>query len=284
MKHADTALSANAGSQSVGRALQLLRLVACGQEAGVRLTDIVQMSGLNRPTVHRILKTLIAEGAVEQDPQTRRYRIGNEIILLGIARTRRFPLMAAAGTSLGQLAQRIGDTAFISVQHGQDSICIGRQTGHYPIQVLSIDVGARRPLGVGVSGVALLSCLPPAQAEEITWKNEKRLAFHGLTPEALCRRVDEARLVRYAYTASGVVPGTRAVAVPVLNDADEPIAALTISAMADRLTDTNLASVVQIMRDQARSIGHHYSEMERLNRPLPANQTAKFRHLQGTPG
>ena len=33
----------------------------------MRLTDIVQMSGLNRPTVHRILKTLQAEEAIEQD-------------------------------------------------------------------------------------------------------------------------------------------------------------------------------------------------------------------------
>lgn len=71
--------------------MQILRLVACGQEHGVRLTDIVNISGLNRPTARRILKTLLVEQAVEQDPLTRRYLIGNELTLLGLARRKRFP-------------------------------------------------------------------------------------------------------------------------------------------------------------------------------------------------
>ncbi|WZB75991.1 helix-turn-helix domain-containing protein [Achromobacter insuavis] len=79
------------GAQTVRRAMAILRLVACGQERGVRLIDLERMSGLNRPTVHRLLKTLIQEGAVEQDAATRRYLIGPEISLLGLARTRRFP-------------------------------------------------------------------------------------------------------------------------------------------------------------------------------------------------
>jgi len=261
----DTEASKASSSQTVARAIQLLRLVACGQELGMRLTDIVQMSGLNRPTAHRILKTLLAEGAVEQDALSRRYRIGPEINLLGIARTRRFPLMSVAGTSLAQLAQSVGDTAFLSIRHGLDSICIGRQTGHHPIQVLSIDVGARRPLGIGVSGVALLACLQEDEAALVTQTNNKRLAFHGLTVDALMERVTQAREIGYAYTSAGVMSRTRAVAVPVLSDTGEPLAALTITAMAERLTAERLPSVVQIMQGQAQSIGHQYSEQSRLN-------------------
>lgn len=248
------------GSQTVSRAVQVLRLVACGQELGVRLTDIVQMSGLNRPTVHRILKTLQTEGAVEQDPLSRKYRIGPEIVLLGIARTRRFPLMSVAGAALAQLAQTVGDTAFLSIRHGLDSICIGRQTGHFPIQVLSIDVGARRPLGVGVSGVALLTCASPEEVDEIIEANRTRLEFHGLTPQSLLERVNEARESGYAYTATGVMPHTRAVSVPVLTPSGAPLAALTITAMADRLTTDRLAAVVKEMQSQALSVGHQYAE------------------------
>lgn len=265
MKTEAEEIKIGSGSQTAARAIQLLRLIACGQELGVRLTDIVQMSGLNRPTVHRILKTLQAEEAVEQDALSRRYRIGPEIILLGIARTRRFPLMSVASTSLTQLAQSVGDTVFISIRHGLDSICIGRQTGHHPIQVLSIDVGARRPLGVGVSGVALLSCLQEDEAAAITQANSKRLTFHGVTADALLERVAEARKTGYAYTSSGVMSRTRAVAVPVISSTGDPLAALTITAMADRLTDERLPGLVQIMQGQARSIGHQYAEQSRLS-------------------
>lgn len=251
------------GSQTVSRAMKVLRLVACGQELGMRLTDIVDMSGLNRPSVHRILKTLQAEGAIEQDSMSRRYRIGPEIVLLGIARTRRFPLMSVAGTHLSQLARNVGDTAFLSIRHGLDSICIGRETGHHPIQVLSIEVGARRPLGIGVSGVALMSCLPDDEARSIVGANDKRLVFHGITPQVLLERVDTARAMGYAYAGIGVMPHTRAVSIPVLDDAGAPLAALTITAMIDRLTPERLPEVVRMMREQAQSIGHQYSEMQR---------------------
>ena len=43
------------GAQSVRRALAVLRLVATGQDGGVRLTDVAQMSGLTAPTAHRLL-------------------------------------------------------------------------------------------------------------------------------------------------------------------------------------------------------------------------------------
>ena len=76
-----------AGAQTVRRALALLRLVATGQEAGVRLTDLSEMSGLSRPTVHRLLQVLLDEGAVERGAGSRNYRIGPEMLLLGLART-----------------------------------------------------------------------------------------------------------------------------------------------------------------------------------------------------
>ncbi len=121
--------------QSVRRTMAVLRLVACGQEQGVRVSDIAAMSGLSRPTVHRLLKVLVQETAVEQDPLTRRYLIGPELALLGLARASRFPIRTIAEPFLRALAEQIGDAVFISVRHGADSVCIGRYLGHHGIQV-----------------------------------------------------------------------------------------------------------------------------------------------------
>jgi len=258
------------GSQTVRRAMEILRLVACGQELGVRLTDIVRMSGMNRPTVHRILKTLIEENAVEQDADTRRYLIGPELSLLGIARTRRFPIMSTAETYLAQLAQQVGDTVFLSIRHGHDSICIGRRTGHHPIQVLSIEVGSRRPLGVGVSGVALLSTLSHDEVERITQANASRLELHRLPGEELRERVELARQLGYAYVAAGVMPGTSAVAIPVIALDGQPLAAVTITAMAERLSRERLPQVVRQMREQAALISQHHEAVFQAERPHQA--------------
>ena len=111
---------APAGAQTVRRALALLRLVATGQEAGVRLTDLVEMSGLSRPTVHRLLQVLADEGAVERELRSRRYRIGPELLLLGLARTAGVPIRAAAEPFLRDLARAVGDTVFLTVRHDAD--------------------------------------------------------------------------------------------------------------------------------------------------------------------
>ncbi len=253
----DDQITLQPGSQTVSRAMDILRLVACGQEHGVRLTDIVEISGLNRPTARRILKTLIQEQAVEQDPLTRRYLIGHELTLLGLSRRRRFPLLSAGTTCLSHLAQSIGDTAFLSIRHRLDSICIARQTGHHPIQVLSIDVGARRPLGAGVSGVALLSCLSQENISHIITTNAKRLEQQSMTPAQLMEKVEYAKALGYAHVQDGLMPGTSAVAVPVVNASGLPQAAITITAMSSRLDASRLPFVVEQMKAQAEQLRRH---------------------------
>ncbi len=249
------------GAQTVRRAMAILRLVACGQERGVRLIDLERMSGLNRPTVHRLLKTLIQEGAVEQDAATRRYLIGPEISLLGLARTRRFPLLTLADPYLAELADQVGDTVFLSVRHGHDSICIGRKTGHHPIQVLSIEVGVRRPLGLGVSGVALLSCLPDAESAAIVQANAARLAVAGERADDILARVAQARASGIAHAPAGLMPGTSAVALPIRTESGEPLGAVTVTAMAERLAGGRLAQVVERMRDRAAAIARRHAEV-----------------------
>lgn len=261
------------GVQTLHRAIAILRLVACGQERGVRLTDLVHMSGLNRPTVHRLLKTLLQEGAIEQDPETRRYLIGPEISLLGLARTRRFPLLTLASPYLAELADQIGDTVFLSIRHGHDSICIGRRTGHYPIQVLSIEVGVRRPLGVGVSGVALLASLPSAESSALVAANAARLAVLGEDPEAILARVAKARATGIAHAPAGLMSGTSAVAIPIPGPGDTALGAVTVTAMADRLAPDRFPDVVRRMHLAAQSIAQRHVEiLSAMSKPAGASR------------
>ncbi len=251
-----------AGAQTVRRALSLLRLVATGQEQGLRLTDLAAMSGLSRPTVHRLLKVLIDESAVEQDVDSRRYRIGDEMLLLGLARPGAVPMRALAEPYLQALAQQVGDTVFLSVRHGTDSVCVARHVGHHPIQVLSIDVGARRPLGAAVSGVILLAGLDSAAAGALMQANARRLDYAGVALSDLQRRVQQARSAGYTMASPGVMPGTRAIAVPLRGPDGEVRAALSIAAMADRLDPRRAAAVRAQMIEQADAITRRLGEIE----------------------
>jgi DNA-binding IclR family transcriptional regulator len=252
------------GAQSVRRAMAVLRLVAAGQDRGVRLTDVAAMSGLARPTVHRLLKVLMDETAVEQDAATRRYRIGPEITLLGLARTGGVSMRAVAEPYLAALAADIGDTAFLSVRHGADSVSIARHLGSHPIQVLSIEVGARRPLGASVSGIALLSGLPPDEAAAITARNDKRLQqAAGRSARDVLALVDACRKQGYTFAAKGVMPGTSAIAVPVRDGAGRIAAAVSVSTLAERMPRERVRAIVAAMQEQAARITRRLGEIEK---------------------
>lgn len=251
------------GAQSVRRALAVLRLVASGQERGVRLTDVAAMSGLSRPTVHRLLKVLIDETAVEQDPATKHYLVGTELSLLGLARGGRFPLRAIAEPYLQALAAEVGDTVFLSVRHGADSVCVARYLGTHPIQVLSIDVGVRRPLGGSVSGIVLLAGMDPDESRELTRANASRLALQKRDTAAILRDVRAARDQGHAYAAQGVMPGTSAVAVPIRDERRQVLAAVSVAALADRLDRKRLPDMLARIKAQTELITSRHAEIAR---------------------
>jgi DNA-binding IclR family transcriptional regulator len=261
-----------AGDTQVGqclrRALAVLRLVATGQEEGVRLTDIVDMSGLSRPTVHRLLRVLMDETAVEQDAVTRRYRVGDELSLLGLARGDRFPIRAIAEPYLIALAAEVGDTVFLSMRHGADSVCIARYLGSHPIQVLSIDVGVRRPLGASVSGIVLLAGIAPEEAQAVTQANARRLALRKRSVKDVLRLAQGARDSGHVHAPQGVMPGTSAVAVPLTDECGQLLAAISIAALVERLDRRRVPVVLAAMHRQAGVITARHAEVMRARARL----------------
>ena len=252
--------------RAISRAFHVLRILALGGEHGMRITEVVAYSGLSRPTAHRILQSLIAERVAEQDLATRRYRVGLEISLLGLSRPAQFPVRAAAEPHLQALADELGDTVFLTIRAGWDSVAIDRKTGSYPIKVLAIDVGVRRPLGVGVAGVMLLATLPPEEADHICKMNAGRLPADGPSMDSIRARMRAARREGYAYSEVGVMRGTRAAAVPVVDADGQVIAVIAVAAMADRLGERELPRVVEAMRKKAALITLRLSEIQRASR------------------
>ncbi|WP_244433935.1 AMP-binding protein [Azospirillum sp. B506] len=86
--HADivppaAAASAAGGTQSLERAIALLRAVADAESDGARLADLMAGVGLSKATAHRLLMALARDGLVEQDGRSKRYHLGPDLVALG---------------------------------------------------------------------------------------------------------------------------------------------------------------------------------------------------------
>lgn len=242
------------GAQSLRRALAILRTLAVGGEDGLRLIDVTRTTGLNRPTAHRLLRVLKEEGIVEQSTRTRRYAIGEQIPQLALARARPSALLIAAEPHLKRAAETFGDTVFLTIRTGLDTLCVARRLGRFPVQVLLIEVGARRPLGVSSAGIAMLAAMPEEEADDVLTRNADRLRPYRITLPRAGDLVAEVRAQGFALRTRGLVPGTRAVSVAVEATDRSPAGALTVTAMDRRLTGERIETVVEFLRHAASRI------------------------------
>ena len=120
------------GTQAVFRAMSLLSQVGRSGDKGLALSELSERTSLSRPTARRLLLALGECRMVEQDPVSRRYRLGPEAYLLSRFATDRHGLLAQARASLVQIASVSGDTAFLTVQQGDHSLCLHREEGAFP--------------------------------------------------------------------------------------------------------------------------------------------------------
>jgi DNA-binding IclR family transcriptional regulator len=242
------------GGQAIRRAVAVLRTLAVGGERGVPLAEIVQATSLARPTVHRIVHVLIEEGIVERSERTGNYVVGRQVPELALARPSRSPLMVAAEPHLAAVSAQLGDTLFLTVRTGLDTLCVARRIGSYPIQVLSIEVGVRRPLGVSSAGVAILAAMPAAEARKIVLANETRFGAYRTDTATVLGQIQLARRRGYNLRDVGLVQGTKSISAWIRTPDGQPAAAITLSAIRNRLSPRRAIEAADVLVAAARAI------------------------------
>lgn len=241
------------GTQSIRRAFLTLRALSAGGDAGLGLSEIARATSLTAPTAHRVVRALMAEGVVEQRSPTQRYAVTRHLQLTAL-RPAASPLLSAAMPHLDDAADDIGDTLFLTLRAGLETICVARRLGSYPIQVLSLSVGVKRPIGVSASGIALLAAMRADAARSIVEQNERPMRAYHITVDEALAAVARARAAGYALRERGLVPGTRAMSIAFGERDGESPATLTVAAIARRMQPQRVGAVVDRLRMYASRI------------------------------
>lgn len=246
---------APAGSQTVDRALLLLQMVAAAPGAGLRLSELASASGLDRATTYRLLVSLAHRGFLDQDPVGKRYTLGLAFFTLAAAASNRFDLADVARDTLRRLSAATGDTATYCLRSGSDLVCIDVETGGFPIKTLPMDIGSRRPLGAGASGIATLAALPDFEVEDVLRKVATRLAaMPNQHPAAIRDAIVSCRAQGYAYAPEEPLGRIMAVAVALINRRGRPQGSLVLSGIPERFEAPRIAELAAAVQVHARSI------------------------------
>lgn len=167
-----------------------------------------------------------------------------------------FNLKEMSAPMLRRLARTTGDTVFLTVRSGADSVVIDRAEGGFPIKVLTQEIGARRPLGSTVGGLALLLELDDAEVEQIVATNAPRLTRYGqLTVGVLRKMIERSRSLGYGLNENDIFDGVTGVGVAIPHGFGRPSGALSVIAISSRWTPERREDVVKLLKDSVRQLG-----------------------------
>jgi DNA-binding IclR family transcriptional regulator len=260
-----------AGAQAVTRSLSLLKLVSERTERGHLLAELVAQSGLARPTVYRLLAALQVAGLVEQDKRGR-WHLGAECYVLGTLAAPRFNLEQLAKESLARIADATGESAFLSVRRGQETVCLVRHEGTYPIRTHVLQAGDRLPLGIASAGLAFLASLPVAEVEEIlaAIASIAKRRYPRFAPKVIQQLVAEARVTGYAVNPGLLLPGSWGVAAVISDSSGAPVAALSINAIEARVKGERQAELGRLLVREAKRLSRLSINLSRSNQQRSA--------------
>ncbi|HET8729022.1 MAG TPA: IclR family transcriptional regulator C-terminal domain-containing protein [Alphaproteobacteria bacterium] len=246
--------SGSAQVQSLVRGLALLERLAAADD-GATLTELAQAAGLAPSTTHRLLRTLEQERFAHQDPESGRWSVGVAAFTVGSAFARARTFAAVARPFMRRLVEVGGETVNLAVEDAGEAVYLAQVESQHMMRAFA-RVGARVPLhGSGV-GKALLAGLPPGEAETLARRlGLARLTERTLTDSvALLRDLAETRRRGYAVDDEEHAVGLRCVASTIHDEAGRPLAALSVSGPAARITDARLDALGRLVAETCRDI------------------------------
>lgn len=220
----------------IGRVGLVLKSVSGAEPNGQTTSAVATATGLARPTVHRLLMSLWQIGLVDRNDRGL-WSLGPELYLLGTAAASRYDVTEVAQPFIKRLSEATGESAFFSIRRGDETVCLLREDGSFPIRSHVLHEGIRFPLGVASAGLAILSYIPEPEID-------RYLAAADLTPTygpshspaAVRTRIEETRRSGYALNPGLLVEGSWGMGAAVFDQHERPRWAVSLTGIEQRFS------------------------------------------------
>lgn len=240
------------GPRTLRRGLQVLRALQENPQGGLNVTELARKTGLQRPTIYRLLAALQDGGFARPAGNTKRFVACQGSVAPSLAQDPRIEL---AFPVMRDLAAQTGDAVFLVVRDGAESVSLWREIGPYPVQILATFAGKRQPLGVGSGGMALLAKLDDKTVDDIIAQNSSQLEqYGGMTTRELRQLVTNTRTRGYSVVGNYAVRGALGVGCALCDADGQPYLAISVTAITERMPATRQREIASLIQNGLLSI------------------------------
>lgn len=207
------------------------------------MTEIAAQVGLHKSTAHRLLATLESRGFVQRDPQNGLYRLGLSLLRLIHVTLNHDDMLQLAIPYVQKLSEAFEENVHLAVLDETNVVYVHIMESHQRVK-LAAALGQSLPAHATASGKAILAFLPEEELRDILAKGMVRY-----TQNTICS-VEEffenrLRIMERGYAVSNqeFENDINALAVPVLDAGNYPVASISIAGPAYRLTKERILEI-----------------------------------------
>jgi IclR family acetate operon transcriptional repressor len=200
------------------------------------MTQIAEQVGMHKSTVHRLLATLEKKRFVQRDPVIGSYRLGIRLLQMAYLTLERNDLRHISLPFLRHLGEQYQETVHLSVLDEPDVIFLAVIESPQRVK-LAAAIGQRLPAFATASGKAILAFMPRETVQHILGHGMSQHTQRTLrSSEEFFEDLRHVRERGFALDEQELEEGINAVAAPVLDLSNQPIASVAVAGPAYRLT------------------------------------------------
>lgn len=241
---------------SAAKTLELLAFFSKSQPE-IGLSQLCRLAHRDKTTTYRHLQALEETGFVEQNPLTKRYRLGPVVLQLAQTRESTVPRKMGAETALVELANETGETSHVSVLSGTSVYPLAsRESPRHSIRAI-IDLQTY-PLHATASGLCALAFGPPGLIDVALENMQIFTPFTLKTAEELKHAVLSVQETGFGCTNRSFEEGVHSIAAPVFDQTGFFAGSVSVASVATRITPELEHCILERLIIASREITHNW--------------------------
>ena len=247
------------GVQAVVLALRILEYLA-EQGSAVGVTALAQALGTTKSRIYRHLRTLVQQGYIQQSADTDRYRVGTQLLTLGLSVAENFDLTKAAQGILRELRDALGHSCVVSQVEPTGVRVLATIAGKSAIEI-GVKPGSLLRFHSSAQGkIALAFGSDQLRAEAIGPDLEMMTPQTIVNPEALKKEIQRVRARGWAIAPNETVTGLNTLAAPIFDASGDLIGAVgvvdSIQFVSEQPSDEQIRRIVAAGQAISHALGY----------------------------
>ncbi|MFC5591965.1 IclR family transcriptional regulator [Sporosarcina soli] len=214
-------------NKTVVRSLDILNLFIDHEE--LTFQEIIDLSGIPKTSVYRMLMTIEDMGFVEKGADSK-YRLGLLFLKFGDLVSRRLDIRQVAYPIMKDLHNDVEEAVNLIIQQGDEAIYIEKIDTYQKVRLYTA-IGRRSPLYAGACSRVILSYLPDNEIAKYVASTELKPFAQGTITEKdhLMETIHQARENGYTVSHSELENHTSSIAAPIFDHQGYVIAGISIA-------------------------------------------------------